>query len=35
VDRLNPGQQFEIKAGKTKLLLWPCWARILEVQKEG
>jgi cyclomaltodextrinase len=34
VDVLNPGEQFEIKNGKTKLLpLWPCWARVMEVQK--
>ena len=34
VDLLNLGQQFEIKNGKAKLdPLWPCWARVMEVQK--
>lgn len=36
VDRLNPGQQFEINKGKASLLpLWPCWARVMEVQDGG
>ena len=35
VDLLNPGQQFEIRNGKAKLHpLWPCWARVMEVQKK-
>jgi cyclomaltodextrinase / maltogenic alpha-amylase / neopullulanase len=33
VDRLNPGQQFDIREGKAHLNpLWPCWARVMEVQ---
>ena len=33
VDWLNPGQQFEIRDGKAQLCpLWPCWARVMEVQ---
>jgi cyclomaltodextrinase len=33
VDLLNPGQQFEIRDGKANLRpLWPCWARVMEVQ---
>jgi hypothetical protein len=36
VDRLNPGQQFEINEGKARLLpLWPRWARVMEVQDGG
>ena len=32
VDLLNPGQHFETD-GKARLRpLWPCWARVMEVQ---
>jgi glycosidase len=31
VDRLNPGEEFVVKDGRTTLTpLWPCWARIME-----
>jgi cyclomaltodextrinase len=34
VDLFNPGQKFEIKAGKSIISpLWPCWGRVMEVQK--
>jgi hypothetical protein len=33
VDLLNPGQDFEIRDGRARLRpLWPCWARVMEVQ---
>lgn len=32
VDWLNPGEQFKIKSGRAKVKLWPCWARVMEVQ---
>jgi cyclomaltodextrinase / maltogenic alpha-amylase / neopullulanase len=33
VDRLNPGQQFELRDGRAMLTpLWPGWARVLEVE---
>lgn len=36
VDLLNPGQEFAIRDGKANLApLWPCWARVMEVRKEG
>ena len=33
VDLLNPGEHFAIKDGRASIApLWPCWARVLEVQ---
>jgi len=36
LDLLNPGQQFVVKNGKAILRpIWPCWARVMEVQRRG
>jgi len=36
IDHLNPGQHFRIQNGNVQLNpLWPCWARVMEVQIES
>jgi len=36
VDLLNPGQEFPLRGGRARIdPLWPCWARVLQVEEEA